>query len=241
MGSRWTRALVAVQLLVLAARPSSATAQPQLLIDGPVFDFGRVDQGMTVDHVFRLLNQGTTPLRLDEVRASCDCTLAEASATEIPPGQSAQVSVRLDTLRIAGPTTKTITIRSNDPAVPVAGLSLVGQVLTDAVAAPPMVFLGRFPQGRTAQYEVVVAAGRPEVSVSVTEVRSASRYLTARLEADGDGLGQKVVVEISPEIPIGNFNAEVVISTTSARTPTVVVPVFGVVEGAPAPATARRG
>ena len=216
--------------MATACSPLLVTAQPRLVIDGPVFDFGHVDQGMTVDHVFRLLNQGTTPLQLDAVKVSCGCTIAATSATEIPPGQAGELTVRLDTLKLAGRTTKTITIPSNDPAMPLAGVSLTGEVWTDVVAAPAAVFFGHLSQGRAVRYEVAIAAGRPGASVTVVDVQAGSRYLTARLDTAADGSGSHVIVETRPDMPPGNFNADVVISTSSPRTPTVVVPVFGVID-----------
>ena len=210
---------------------SVALAQPRLAIDGPLFDFGQVDQGMTVDHVFRLVNQGTEPLTLEQVQPSCGCTVAVTSATIIPPGQSGELTIQLDTLKLAGHTTKTVAIHSNDPAVPVAGITLTGNVLADVVAAPATLYLGRLRRGSVGQFAVAVSPGRPGAAVEITGVQPGSRYLTTRIDPVLDGPGQRVIVETSPEIPLGKFNAEVRISTTSARTPTVVIPVFGVIEG----------
>lgn len=216
--------------LALLCPGSDAAAQPKLAVEGPVFDFGQVEQGMTVDHIFRLVNQGTETLVLDQVKSSCGCTAAVTSATEIPPGQAGTVSVTLDTLKLAGATTKTITVYSNDPAVPAAGVTLTGRVVADVYVSPATLYVGRLRKGAAGHFEIAVAAGRPNMPVTIVDVRPDNALLTARIDAAPDG-GQRVVVETSPDLPLGKFNAEVTITTTSVRNPKLVVPVFGTVEG----------
>lgn len=211
--------------------PAVLRAQPRLAIEGPVFDFGTKDQGMTVDHVFRLLNQGTEPLSITEVKTTCGCTVATSSPDTIAPGQAGALHVTLDTLRLSGRTTKTVTIQSNDPAVPTAGVTMTGTVFTEVGLEPSAIFLGHLRAGTVARFEVAIGPGRPDLAVVATDVHAGSRYLTARLDARADGAGQMVVVETSPTIPPGKFNSEVTVSTTSTRMPTVVIPVFGIVEG----------
>lgn len=221
-GSFWT---VACAL----AMPVLAVAQAKLAIQGPVWDFGEVEQGVSVDHTFHLMNQGSEPLLVDQVKTTCGCTAAVTSATEIPPGQAATVAVTLDTTKLAGRTTKTLTVYTNDPNVPAAGLTLTGSVLTDVVATPSVLYVGRLRRGAAGRFEIAVTPGRPNAPIAIVEVKPDNALLSARVDA-ADGGGQKIVVETSPEIPTGKFNAEVTITTTSTRTPKIVVPVFGTVE-----------
>lgn len=214
-------------MVTCAARDGAA--QPKLAVEGPVFDFGQVEQGMTVDHTFRLVNQGTETLILDQVKSSCGCTAAVNSATEIPPGQAGAVTVTLDTLKIVGRTAKTITVYSNDPNVPAAGVTLTGNVLADVYASPTTLYVGHLRKGAVSRFEIAVAPGRPGATVTIVDVRPDNALLTARADSAPDGT-PRVVVETSPDLPPGKFNAEVTITTSSARSPKLVVPVFGTVE-----------
>ncbi|MBL0334870.1 MAG: DUF1573 domain-containing protein [Chitinophagaceae bacterium] len=49
-------------------------------------DFASIPQGKPVYYSFSIVNTGTTPLKLDDVHASCGCTTPEWSREAIAPG-----------------------------------------------------------------------------------------------------------------------------------------------------------
>ncbi len=218
-------------LAALAGVPARAADGPQLVIDEPVFDFGTVEQGTSVEHTFRLRNAGHAELRLDHVKTSCGCLAGLASASEIPPGGEGRVNVVLDTTRITGHTTKVITVYTNDPGAPSAGLALNGSVTTDIVAAPSPLYLGKLRRGEAVEREIRVTAGRPGATYEVTAVEHSNPALHTSLERLPDGSGQRVVVTLEPHIPLGRFNDQLVLRTTSPRQPALTVSVFASVEG----------
>ena len=101
----------------------------------------------------------------------------------------------------------------------------------DLVMAPSPLYLGRLRRGEPARREVVIAPGRPGATFAVTRVEHGNPALTTTLEPRPDGPGQRLVVELARDVPIGRFNEQVTLSTTSARQPVLVLPVFGSVEG----------
>lgn len=222
-------ALVAV---LAAASPARADdARPRLAIDEPVHDFGTVERGTPVDHTFLLPNRGTASLLVDHVKSSCGCTVAVLSDQVVAPNDEARVAVTLDTSALAGRTTKTITVYTNDPDQPVVGLSLVGEVVTDLVLTPRPLYLGRVRRGERVRREVVVAPGRPGGTYAVESVEHSNPGLRTHLEPRADGPGQRLVVELDPDIPLGRFNETLTLRTTSPREPVITLPVFGSVEG----------
>ncbi len=56
-------------------------------------DFGKIPQGKPVYYHFELTNTGTTPLKLDDVHASCGCTTPEWSREPIAPGATMRIKV----------------------------------------------------------------------------------------------------------------------------------------------------
>ena len=76
------------------------------------YDFGKIPQGKPVTHIFMLTNTGGTPLKLDNVQASCGCTTPEWSKDEIAPGASSKITVGYNA-GADGPFTKFITITYN--------------------------------------------------------------------------------------------------------------------------------
>src|SRR5439155_1481889 len=178
---------------------------------------------------FRLRNAGHAELRLDHVKTSCGCLAGLASASEIPPGGEGRVNVVLDTTRITGHTTKVITVYTNDPGAPSAGLALNGSVTTDIVAAPSPLYLGKLRRGEAVEREIRVTAGRPGATYEVTAVEHSNPALHTSLERLPDGSGQRVVVTLEPHIPPGKVEGTVEIFTDHPDEGRLVVPLYAIV------------
>ena len=216
--------------LVLATLARAEELAPRAVVDSAVHDFGTVEQGARVDHVFRIRNRGSGELRVDHVKGTCACTVGAATGEPIRPGEEAWVTLMLDTTTLAGRTTKTATVYTNDPVEPALAVTLTGVVLTDLVFHPSALYLGHVAHGTTARRELVVSPGRPGGTATVVRADPSSHHLKAWVEP-ADGGAQRVVVELMADAPAGRFHDEVVLRTTSAARPSITVKVFGTVEG----------
>ena len=72
-------------------------------------DFGKIPQGKPVYYIFEIVNTSKTPLKLDDVHASCGCTTPEWNRDPIAPGATAQIKVGYNAAA-EGPFEKNITI-----------------------------------------------------------------------------------------------------------------------------------
>lgn len=86
--------LLLLLVCFVGAQAQTAEAQPEdLEVKELEFDFGTIPQGKPVFHFFQLVNKGTTPLKLDNVQATCGCTTPEWNKQAIPPGGSDKIKV----------------------------------------------------------------------------------------------------------------------------------------------------
>jgi hypothetical protein len=168
---------------------------------------------------------------VDHVKSTCACTVGVATGEAIAPGDEAWVTVRLDTERLAGRTTKTATVYTNDPAAPTLPVTLTGQVLTDLVVHPTPLYLGHVRQGLVVRRELTVEPGRPGGVASVVGVEAASPRLKAWIEPATSGVGQRVVVELDASASSGRFSDDLVLKTSSSSQPTLTVKVLGTIDG----------
>ena len=111
------------------------SAQPKLTFDTTLHDFGTVSEGdgaAIYDFVFK--NTGTTPLVIQDVKTSCDCTSPEWTKQPVPPGETGFVSISYDVIGNPGIIDKTILVYSNSqPSM--TRLRIVGEVIP--VERPP--------------------------------------------------------------------------------------------------------
>jgi hypothetical protein len=98
---------------VSASEPLDTVNVAKMSFEETQFDFGEVDEGAVVEHVFNFKNTGKTPLIISSARSTCGCTVPEWPKDPIPPGAGGEISVRFNTQNKKNEQTKPITITAN--------------------------------------------------------------------------------------------------------------------------------
>jgi uncharacterized protein DUF1573 len=81
------------------------------------FDFGQIDDGEKVSHVYAFENTGSEPLVISNAKGSCGCTVPKWPKNPIAPGESGEILVTFNSKGKTGKQTKRVTITANtDPA-----------------------------------------------------------------------------------------------------------------------------
>jgi len=73
----------------------------------------KVKEGEIVEVTFRFKNTGTKPLVVDNVSASCGCTVPEKPEEPVMPGKEGLIKAKFDSHGRIGPNTKTLTVVAN--------------------------------------------------------------------------------------------------------------------------------
>lgn len=101
---------------------TTAPAQPEVKPDGPLpsfeftqeeHDFGTINEGDIVDHVFTFANNGDAPLIISSATASCGCTVPQWPKEPIPVGGTGEIKVQFNSRKKPGIQDKTVTITAN--------------------------------------------------------------------------------------------------------------------------------
>jgi hypothetical protein len=79
----------------------------------PTHDFGEVDEGALVTHVFRFVNTGEAPLLISSARSTCGCTVPDWPRQPIAHGEEGAIEVRFNTAGKPNRQHKPITIVAN--------------------------------------------------------------------------------------------------------------------------------
>lgn len=115
----------------LYAQNSPSTSQVPLTtveFDNPKYDFGEIESGEEVTHVFPFENTGNQPLLLTSARGSCGCTVPKWPRGPIQPGETASVTVVFNSKNKRGERNQKVTITAN--TIPAQSfLFLTGTVL----------------------------------------------------------------------------------------------------------------
>jgi len=100
------------------------------------FDFGSVDQGEKVSHVYKFTNTGSEPLIISSAKGSCGCTVPKWPKDPIAPGQSGEIQVEFDSKGKKNQQNKKVTITANTNP-PQSFIYLKGEVIAPEGAETP--------------------------------------------------------------------------------------------------------
>lgn len=88
---------------------------PVLSVDDAEFKFGKINQGVKVEHIYVLTNSGKSDLHIRKVKAACGCTAVQPEKRVIAPGESVNIKTVFNSAGKEGNQNKTVTIITNDP------------------------------------------------------------------------------------------------------------------------------
>ncbi|HSI69607.1 MAG TPA: DUF1573 domain-containing protein [Gillisia sp.] len=115
--------------MVFLAGYSTMTAQntPKFQFETETIEYGEIKKGSDGVRVFEFTNSGNAPLIIENVFASCGCTVPSWTKTPIAPGDKGQIEVKYDT-NIVGPIRRTVSVYSNADE-PTKALKIKGKVV----------------------------------------------------------------------------------------------------------------
>ncbi|QNJ96664.1 DUF1573 domain-containing protein [Constantimarinum furrinae] len=98
-----------------ADRDAKAGDYPVMTFAETEFDFGTIDQGTAVEHIFKFTNTGNAPLVIVDAKSSCGCTVPEYTKAPVAPGEEGELLVKFNGSG-KNQVSKTVTITANTEA-----------------------------------------------------------------------------------------------------------------------------
>ena len=91
----------------------SVSAGPAVKISDPEFDFGKAPQHAELSHTYVIKSVGDDTLRITKIVPGCGCTKAPVEDSVLAPGDSTLLTIKFDSGRFRGATTKRPYIETN--------------------------------------------------------------------------------------------------------------------------------
>ena len=105
-----------------APTTSNITPEPETKPEGPLpsfafseeeYDFGTINEGDVVEHVFKFKNTGEEDLVIQTATGSCGCTVPNYPKDPIAPGEEGEIQVKFNSKGKPNLQNKTVTITAN--------------------------------------------------------------------------------------------------------------------------------
>ncbi len=108
-----------------------------IVFENEIIDYGTIPHNSDGSREFVLTNNGSKPLVITNVQASCGCTVPAKPDAPIISGGKGKIGVRYATDRV-GAFTKTITVTSNAVGNETKVITIKGTVLADEPVVSPL-------------------------------------------------------------------------------------------------------
>jgi hypothetical protein len=102
---------------------------PKIKIPYTVYDFGDVKQGKVLNHKIEIKNIGKELLRIKKVKTGCNSIKLSIKKKKLKYNESTILNVKFNTKKLSGKQSCIVTIKSNDPRVRVAIITVMANVI----------------------------------------------------------------------------------------------------------------
>ncbi|MBU0618513.1 MAG: DUF1573 domain-containing protein [Planctomycetes bacterium] len=213
-----------------AAPAAQTSGVPKLEVRTNVWDFGEKWAGEKAETTITLTNVGDAPLKIDQVKSSCGCTVAKVEKTLFQPGESEEVKVTYSTKKRTENVSQKIRVHSNDPASPVTVVEIKGRVrqLLEMSEARGLNFgpIGR-DDAVTKSIEIECAYTEP-LDLKLKEILSEA--FDVQLEEIEAGKRYRLTATTRPPLQDGPIRAKAQLLTGVELVPEVTVSIWGTVQ-----------
>ncbi len=106
--SFWVIGCYSQNQTVIQQNVKEGIAEKQENNDPYLWDFGKVKEGLLVEHEFVFKNESKLILNIKDINTSCGCTISEVKKKKLLPGESTLISVKFNSKEYSGQVTQYI-------------------------------------------------------------------------------------------------------------------------------------
>lgn len=209
-------------------KPLATSDAPRIRFAQELFDFGTVEQGQKVVHVFEFTNAGNAPLEISDVTTSCGCTATMLSSRRLAPGEKGQVRAEFDSEKYRDKVQIWLHLFTNDPRRRQATILLQGNVAQFLRVDPQELDLGVVGEGQQVRGSIRVEAARPGEAFRILGIESSSDAVAlgpVQEDPAHPGAAYTIPVSLRGRPPYGMLWDSVRLRTDHPERPTLEVKV----------------
>ena len=226
----------------LKQQASVPTLSPKAEVPETVFEFGSIEQGASMSHVFKIRNVGKQPLHVEVESTTCKCTVGDLSTSDIAPGEEGEVLLEWVAKTGPGPFRHGAVLSSNDPTQSSINLSVEGQVVESTAMWPSELAFGSVRTGESSTAELYLLDFLDQ-DLKVLGYEISDEQIAQDMEIDiapalpldlpspNATAGLKVTATFRSGNMVGPFRAWLTLSTNLAKAEKLTVPIMGTVVG----------
>ena len=206
---------------------------PKIECPNPLFDFGEHENVGELKHDFIIRNSGGGVLKLEKVKPTCMCTIAQPKKTELGPGEETTLGVIFRINGRTGKQSKGIVVESNDPDQPQLRLKISGTAVSPVMFDPMYMHFSSIHDDNRHSQVLKIWTPKEDVSYTITDLDLSSLpFLTTEVKTIEEGKRYDVLVSNPEPMPVGPISGELIVKTDHPKHPITTIKIYGQVIGA---------
>jgi len=215
---------------------------PKAEVPETVFDFGNIERGTSMSHVFKIRNIGKLPLLVEVASTTCKCTVGNLSKKKVGPSEESEVLLEWVAKTGPGPFRHGAVLSTNDPTQTSIHLTVEGRVVESTAMSPSELIFGSVRMGESpaaslylmsfldqkveiSDYEISDEKMAQQLEITITPVDR------AELPSPDAKSGVKVTATYLAGRTLGPFRGWLTIHTDLDQAKKLTVPIAGNVVG----------
>ena len=225
-----------ILIIIFISTNFAQLLNPKLVTQQTKYDFGDINQGEKVSHVFILYNNGGDLLVINDVKATCGCTAAIPEKNEIAPGESTNLNVTFNSAGRKGKQLKNIFVSSNDPETPEVVLTITANVIFDETTiseAPTIYFpetehnFGKVDEGKVVEYTFkFVNNGKATLKIKDIKTSCGCTAALVSNELIEPGSDGTLKIELNTKNRNGKMSRTITVNSNDPKEPKKVLTVY---------------
>jgi len=195
--------------------------EPVISFDNTHHNFGKILNDQKVSHRYRLLNKGTAPLQIREIRPACGCTSVVVGQRRLASGGEAFIEVQFNPKDLIGNVHKSVSVLSNDPKNPETLLTFEAGVMREIMPSATSLLFNDISRTGPAITKTIRLQSWNEQPVVVTDTKiPKASYLSCNPQQEGNDVVLHIAID-SKMLPIksNRGTGNLVVYTTSKKEP----------------------
>lgn len=203
----------------------SKEGAPIAVIEGSeTYDFGVMSAEDSLSHTFVVKNEGNAPMTLTLGATSCKCTVSGLTKDRLPPGESAEITLKWTPKTMAPEFQQTAPVYTNDPKRSQITLTVKGAVLGELWMSPQEMALPDLDPAQEKTVEAFLWSLSDETPKATAELTSERLQPYMTLETvpataeevaaqRGAKSGVKFLIGFKKGFPLGPFEQTLKVTT----------------------------
>ncbi|MCL1894630.1 MAG: DUF1573 domain-containing protein [Holophagaceae bacterium] len=210
-------------LLLIPALCFCQAPAPVISFDKTHHDFGKISPDQKVSHRFIVINKGSAPLQIKEIRPSCGCSYSMVGQWNLKPGEETNIDVHFDPTGMIGNIQKSLSVISNDPQNPDVLLTFEASVIREIMASTMALFFDGISRSGSPVTKTINLQSGDGQQVVVTDAKApGASYLSCKPVTNGSDVILNVTID-GTKIPTKTLRG---VDNLTVRTTNKKEPVF---------------